>query len=204
MGRKRRHDDGDDDDQASAGKSDDGYTSSASDASDASRASHGSSGSGSSEDIVNVDFEYFDPAPIDFHAMKRMLVGSFGDDAEEFELSELVDLILEQSAVGSTVKMEDDADPYAFMSVIGLREHASKKVMQQLVAYLRRKDRSGKISAVLDGNTGLLLNERVINMPPQIVPPMLKMLTGEMKEAAEAGKPFDFEHLLLICPMFRE
>ncbi|KAJ2708829.1 Mss4p nuclear export [Coemansia spiralis] len=199
MGRKRGHDDEDGSKRGSASEGEDGYSSDTSSGSDAC-----STSSGSSEDIVNVDFEYFSPAEIDFHAMKRMLVASFGDDAEEFDLSGLVDIVLEQNAIGSTVKMDGDTDPYAFMTAIGLRQHGEKAAVQQIVAYLRRKDKGGRLGAVLDGHTALLLNERVINMPPQIVAPMLRMLGGELQNAAAAGEPFDFEHLLLICPMYRE
>ncbi|KAJ2795256.1 Mss4p nuclear export [Coemansia helicoidea] len=202
MGRKRRNDDGSEQGSGSGGE--DGYSSSASSGGGGSGSDADSTSSGASEDIVNIDFEYFSPAEIDFHAMKRMLVGSFGDDAEEFDLGELVDLVLAQSAIGSTVKMEDDADPYAFMTAVGLRAHAGKKVVQQITGYLRRKDKGGRLGAVLDGHSALLLNERVVNMPPQIVPPMLRMLGAELQQAAAAGEPFDFEHLVLVCPMFRE
>ncbi|KAJ1946880.1 Mss4p nuclear export, partial [Linderina macrospora] len=84
------------------------------------------------KDLVNVDFEFFDPKPIDFHAMKRLLISSFGDDNEEFNISELVDLILEQNTIGSTVKVDGDDDPYAFMTVLNMNVHKDKQVIKQI------------------------------------------------------------------------
>ncbi|KAJ2080834.1 Mss4p nuclear export [Coemansia sp. RSA 988] len=158
--------------------------------------------------IVNIDFEFFDPAPEDFHAMKHMLVSAFGDDAEEFNLSGLVEVILEQNAIGSTVKVEEGGDPYGFMSVVDIRAHKEKTVVKQMRQYLEKKadgqQIGGRLKEILDGHTGLLINERVINMPPQVVAPMLRMLAEETQRATMAGEPFDFEYYLVLAPMYRE
>ncbi|PIA15550.1 hypothetical protein COEREDRAFT_81884 [Coemansia reversa NRRL 1564] len=158
--------------------------------------------------MVNIDFEFFDPATEDFHAMKQMLSSAFGDDAEEFNVSELVELILEQNAIGSTVKLEEGGDPYGFMSVVDMRAHNEKTVIKQIRRYLEKKadlkQMGGRLREILDGHTGLLINERVINMPPQVVAPMLRMLAEETRRATDAGEPFDFEYFMLLSPMYRE
>ncbi|KAJ2805704.1 Mss4p nuclear export [Coemansia guatemalensis] len=168
----------------------------------------GTSDSNSELGMVNIDFEFFDPSPEDFHAMKHMLVSAFGDDAEEFNVSELVELILEQNAIGSTVKVEEGGDPYGFMTVVDMRAHSGKTVVKQIRKYLEKKadgqKMGGRLREMLDGHTGLLINERVINMPPQVVAPMLRMLAEETQRATEAGEPFDFEYYLLLAPMYRE
>jgi protein BCP1 len=75
-------------------------------------------------DIVNVDFEWFDPSEIDFHGLKALTRQLFDVDAELFNLSELVDLILSQPLLGSTVKVDGkETDPYAFLTVLNLQEH---------------------------------------------------------------------------------
>ncbi|KAJ2157139.1 Mss4p nuclear export [Coemansia sp. RSA 552] len=179
-------------------------------ASDASESDTGSSDS-EPEETVMVDFEFFDPRPTDFHAVKRMLQSSFGDDNEEFGLSELTDLILEQNLIGSMVKVDggEDADPYAFMTVLGMDEHKERTVMKQLREYLLKKAEkaqvSGQLQKILDSSqVGFLLNERVVNVPPDIVVPMLRMLQEETQRATAAGEPFDFDYYLVICPMYRE
>ncbi|KAJ2828843.1 Mss4p nuclear export [Coemansia furcata] len=162
------------------------------------------------KEIVDVDFEFFDPKPIDFHAMKRMLMSAFGDDAEDFSLSALVDLILSQNTIGSTVKFEGDDDPYAFLTVLNMHAHADKEPIRQIKDYLLKKAEkrgsSAKLSEIFDGpgHVGLLLSERVVNMPPQVVAPMLKMLVEELEWAVADGEPYDFEHYVLLAPMYRE
>lgn len=76
-------------------------------------------------DMVNVDFEWFDPQPaVDFHGLKNLLRQLFDNDAQMFDLSALADLILSQPLLGSTVKVDgNESDPYAFLSVLNLQEH---------------------------------------------------------------------------------
>ncbi|KAI5296798.1 Mss4p nuclear export, partial [Ascosphaera atra] len=76
-------------------------------------------------DIVNVDFEWFDPQPDhDFHGLKILLRQLFDNDAQTFDLSALADLILSQPLLGSTVKTDGNTgDPYAFLTVLNLNEH---------------------------------------------------------------------------------
>jgi protein BCP1 len=79
------------------------------------------------EDLMNldVDFEFFDPQPsVDFHGLKNLCRQLFGNDAQLFDLSALVDLILSQPTLGSTIKVDgNESDPYAFLSVINLKQH---------------------------------------------------------------------------------
>jgi protein BCP1 len=74
--------------------------------------------------MVNVDFEWFDPQPIDFHGLKNLLRQLFDNDAQIFDMSALADLILSQPTLGSTVKVDGhESDPYAFLTILNLQEH---------------------------------------------------------------------------------
>jgi protein BCP1 len=61
---------------------------------------------------------------------------------------------------------------------------------------------SPKALAASTGHAGLIISERLINMPPQIMPPMYKMLGDELQNAIEqvwftqftSGTP-QFDHL---------
>ncbi|KAL1741334.1 BCP1 family [Schizophyllum fasciatum] len=44
---------------------------------------------------------------------------------------------------------------------------------------------------------GIVLCERLVNMPVQVIPHMYRMLVGELREAVDAGEPFAFTHLLI-------
>lgn len=59
------------------------------------------------DEVVNVDFDYFDLNPeVDFHATKTFLRQLFGDDATNFDISSLADMILTKNSVGTTIKTE--------------------------------------------------------------------------------------------------
>src|ERR1700743_3845204 len=76
-------------------------------------------------EMLDVEFEWFDPNPeVDFHGLKNLCRQLFDVDAQLFDLSALVDLILGQPTLGSTIKVDgNESDPYAFLSVINLRQH---------------------------------------------------------------------------------
>ncbi|KAL4887341.1 protein bcp1 [Aspergillus karnatakaensis] len=172
-------------------------------------------GDSSDEDIdmVNVDFEWFDPAEIDFHGLKHLLRQLFDIDAQDFDLSAVADLILAQPLLGSTVKVDGkESDPYAFLTVLNLAEHADKPAIKDLTAYLKRKasaDPSLATLAQLLSQTpippiGLILTERLINMPSEVVPPMYTMLQEEIAWAIEEKEPYNFSHYLIVSKTYEE
>lgn len=78
---------------------------------------------GDDEQLVNVDFDYFDPKEIDFHAFKNLLRQLFDVDNINFDLSFLADKIIEQANVGSTVKTDGpDSDPFAMLTILNIDE----------------------------------------------------------------------------------
>lgn len=101
-------------------------------------------------ELVNVEFEWFDPKPeVDFHGLKTLLRQLLDNDAQLFDMSALADLILSQPLLGSTVKVDGmETDPYAFLSVLNLSEHKVKagrletKYPPNTDHYLRRTNKS--------------------------------------------------------------
>jgi protein BCP1 len=51
---------------------------------------------------------------------------------------------------------------------------------------------------------GLILSERVINMPPEVVPPMYTMLLEEIVWAIEDNEPYGFSHYLILSRTYEE
>jgi hypothetical protein len=92
------------------------------------------------QEIVDVDFDFFDLDPIDFHAVKRLLGQLFSADAELLNLTDIADLIINQASVGSTVKVDGkESDPYALLTVINTNVH---KVSYLVVIVFWKIDRS--------------------------------------------------------------
>ena len=59
-------------------------------------------------ETVQADFAFFDPKPSDFHGV-RLLLKSYLD-SKPWDLTGFVDLVLEQTTVGTVVKMAEDED----------------------------------------------------------------------------------------------
>lgn len=51
---------------------------------------------------------------------------------------------------------------------------------------------------------GLILTERLINIPSEVVPPMYKMLLEEITWALEEKEPYDFTHYLVLSKTYNE
>lgn len=179
--------------------------------------------------MVDVEFEWFDPQPEhDFQGLKTLLRQLFDADAQLFDLSALTDLILAQPLLGSTVKVEgNETDPYAFLTVLNLHEHTvsvvkhcynladaiqDKLVIKSLIDYIiRLTSGNPNLSVLMDllkpkskACIGLLLSERLINIPSEVVPPMYKMLLEEISWALEEKEPYSFTHYLVLSKTYKE
>lgn len=187
---------------------------------DESEAEAGAQDPGAGE-MVDVDFDYFDLDPdVDFHATKTFLRQLFGDDASKFDVSGLADLILTQNSVGTTIKTDGkESDPFALLSVINATANTDKPAVSGLVDYILKvtqpnaefnmilhkllrpgkstKDQSKRFKV------GLVISERMINMPVEVVPPMYKMLLEEMANAEDAHEKYEFDYFLVVSKIFK-
>lgn len=167
-------------------------------------------GSDSDSDVslVNVDFEMFDPQPThDFHGIRQLLRQLFDSDNTLFDLTATTELILSQPLLGTTVKTDgNESDAFAFLTVLNLSQHKEHPGVAPIAAYLS-KHANPTIRAVLNdakNTVGLILTERLINMPPAIVPPMYKMLGEEMEWAVQEGEPYEFTHFVVVSKTYAE
>ncbi|KAJ7596518.1 p21-C-terminal region-binding protein-domain-containing protein [Mycena floridula] len=164
-----------------------------------------------SPSFIDVDFDFFDlNADVDYHALKRLFQQLFQRDAELFELEQLTDLILSepQIHVGTTVKTDGkETDPYAVLTVLNMHVHQNHPSIKALAAYFLRQaaSRDPSFHSILqnlfaqsDSHVGLVLCERLINMPVQVIPPMYNMLTEEIKAAVDQNQPYKFSHLIFV------
>lgn len=168
--------------------------------------------------MVNVEFEWFDPQEIDFQGLKVLLRQLLDADSDLFDLSALANLILSQPLLGSTVKVPEDGvetnqtDPFAFLTVLNLHTHQELPEIRTLISYLRSKAESIPSLATLpkllspesDAQVGLILSERFVNMPAEIVPPMYNMLLEEIQWANEEKEPYTFSHYLILSKTYKE
>ncbi|CAK7224102.1 Mss4p nuclear export [Sporothrix bragantina] len=179
------------------------------------------SDSGEDFDVVNVEFEWFNfDSEVDFHGTKTLLRQLLDVDAALFDVSGLADSILAQSTIGSTVKVDGKAnDAYALLTVLSLREQRENAAVAQLTKYLAEKsagtpaltsleallnEQASGPSAAGKPHIGLILSERLINMPAEIAPPLYTMLIDEVEAAVEDGEPYQFTHYLILSKTYQE
>ena len=161
---------------------------------------------------LQVEFAFFDPRPEDYHSMRALLAGGAtlppGIDPGGF-----ADLLSEQAAVGTLVKGDSiDTDVYGFVSAIGLQQHAKVKCVQQLTAsVLKRLPDAAAIGALrgwladAKAPVGLIVSERFVNMPPQLLPNLVDALVQDIDWAVQNADDkaerdgFKFRRLLLLA-----
>ncbi|KZT42870.1 hypothetical protein SISSUDRAFT_956255, partial [Sistotremastrum suecicum HHB10207 ss-3] len=164
--------------------------------------------------LIDIDFQFFDPAEVDHVALKRLIVQLFQSDAELIKPHALTELVLSQPLVGTTVKTEGkESDPLAFLTVLNMHVHRENASIRALAQYFLDKSKSNgdlhkELSTLFDRgveppNVGLVLTERLINMPVEIVPPMYRMLADEIQWALEEDEPYQFSHLIFVSRTYR-
>ncbi|CAD6448531.1 2471f0fd-7df2-4cc5-b40e-c8b6f5c8c521 [Sclerotinia trifoliorum] len=174
------------------------------------------------EDILNVDFEWFNFREIDFHGVKSLIRQLFDVDSQLLDLSGLADEVVKQGTIGSTVKVDGEGtDAYAFMTVLNLHrgnvsegDKGEKEVgdaVRGLRGYLASQAKEGGLlqrvvggGGQLGGDVGVVLAERLINVPAEVAPPMYGMLVDELEAAVEDGEPYDFAYYLVVSRGYRE
>ncbi|KAI9497579.1 protein bcp1 [Zychaea mexicana] len=165
-----------------------------------------SSGDEGPQDIVDVDFDFYNPEQVDYQALKRLLGQLFSSDAELIQLGDIVDILLEENHVGTTVKVDgQESDPYAILSVISTQQNKNNAGVQSLISYLLGKIKDQGVKSILaDKAVGWVVSERFVNMPMEIMPPMYNMMQEETKQAVENGEPYQFEWYMFISKTYKE
>lgn len=62
----------------------------------------------------------------------------------------------------------------------------------------------GLVQSTDNARVGLVLTERLVNIPSEVIPPMYKMLLEEIEWAIEEKEPYDFTHYLILSKTYRE
>lgn len=140
------------------------------------------------EEIVNIDFDFFDvDKDVDFHAVKNLMRQLIGEESKKLNLSALADLVL--GAPTTTIKTDGkESDPYAFLAPINMKEAKSS----DYIKFIHKSDSelSNTLNRISNKRVALLLSERLINMPIQIVPAMYKIVLEETEKSE--GEHYDY------------
>merc|ERR1712037_878844 len=88
------------------------------------------------------------------------------------------------------------------MGIIRLKgSEVSDMIVRHMSKSVSTTDRRGQLAnllTALESDVGLIISERIINMPPQIAVPLYQTLANEVKKARTKNLPFNFTHYAII------
>lgn len=140
-------------------------------------------------------------------------------DDKQWDLSGFVDLILAQTTVGTVVEIEDDEDDalLALLTALNLGRYKDHRSMIELKCYLLKVCQETVLAHDLKGlledqaeHVGLIVSQRVMNLPPQLLPHLYVGLFDEISWAMEdeptedLRKSFRFKHYLLMTRIYKK
>jgi len=157
----------------------------------------------------------------DFHGIRTLLCKQLLPQTE-VDVGNLADLIIEQNYVGSVIvedctdtmpdedEEDDDLEEITLLgvtTVVSLEERDKFPCVRQLRELLHSlaEKHGGDLSAIQPllrqhpCKLGLLVNERFVNIPQTIAPPIFNSLRKELHSAVNKKMPFSFSHLVLIA-----
>ena len=165
------------------------------------------------DEIENVEFNFSYILENDYHSLKSLLQPNFM--FENINVGQLADLLIAQHEdVGTTIRADDQI--FGLFSYVPLSSNLAKKnhssFIDEFYNFLKLKcknaDEANKnkiLDIIGDKNTnlGLIISERIVNLPEETIPPALGLATKEINECREVeekdyDKRFDFDYLILI------
>jgi protein BCP1 len=174
---------------------------------------------------IQVDFEGRNPIDSDFHGIKQLLGQLF--PKAHINLTEMTDVIIKQNFVGSVIKQcdldyDDSSDEdidmedaggtvFGVATAINITNKTEECVKQFRSFILEKAEKNAKeadLKTIKDilGNggkpTGLIINERFINIPAQIAVPTLDSLQNEIRRANEKKMPFNFGYYVMLVKYY--
>jgi len=159
---------------------------------------------------IPVDFVFSDPKELDFKTIKTFMMQYL--EGKAWNATELADLVIAQKFVGSIIKVEGDDEGFGFISVINLNQHKDRGSIKEIVSFIKTKiskhgtkEQVQRWYKLLDEpGVGLILNERMLNIPPQLAPHLHKCLYEEIQWAIEDEAPFKFTNYIMLTSYYQE
>ena len=168
---------------------------------------------------LSIDFGFFDPKSSDFHGMRALLLSGTAlmPAGSTWDISGLADVLSEQVEVGSVAKTigegseePADDDVLGFMSAVNLQVHRTKLFAQEMRASILKRCPDASAREELsrrfdDPRVGLIVSERMINLPAALVPSLIDSMLQDIAWAAENAEDkatrdaLNFSELLLIA-----
>lgn len=143
-----------------------------------------------------IDFEFCEPDESDYHGVGELLKRGAWDFVTALNYAELVDSIVNQGNIGTLVKADKDGDDEAVcaaLTVLNLQQFKQLSWPKEIVKALLTRSKAHAPSDVHQkfeafigtwedrNDIGLLLNERFVNLPLDLIPPLHKGLPEDIE-----------------------
>ncbi len=124
--------------------------------------------------------------------------------------------LFDQDTVGSVVKTSEEDDPIAVFTVLNTLRHKDQEWMKQLQEFLSGACKDAEMKKQMQEafdqeGTGLLVNERLINSPPKLAPPLMQFLFDEVRKAGEdksldkaTRESFRFKRYIVVTRVYAD
>ncbi|KAL4086642.1 hypothetical protein PRIC1_013704 [Phytophthora ramorum] len=162
---------------------------------------------------VSVDFLFSDPREAHFHSVKQFLL-AYLPPSQPFDVSGLANAVVGQVTAGTMVCVEGEDDVYGFITAMNLKSFANETSVQQILQYVAKKCPSAdqsKLQQILSiKNVGLVLNERMVNLPYQLVPALHSALHEDIEwaieneDTEELRNSFKMDYFLILATCTEE
>ena len=149
----------------------------------------------SEKDLFNCVFIFSCIMPEYFLMIKNLLMPNFF--TENISLNGLTDLVIcMREDIGTTLKVENDEENKIFgvFTLIPFPFYKDNPVVIQLINMLQNKIENLKVNnkfktdilnIIKNKKIGMLINERFINLPEELIAPALNFVVNEMNECIE-------------------
>ncbi|GMF21457.1 unnamed protein product [Phytophthora fragariaefolia] len=162
---------------------------------------------------VSVDFLFSDPREAHFHSVKQFLL-AYLPPSQPFDVSGLANAVVGQVTAGTMVCVEGEDDVYGFITALNLKSFAAETSVQQVLQYVTKKCPNAdlpKLQQILNTkNVGLVLNERMVNLPYQLVPALHSALHEDIEwaieneDTEELRNSFKMDYFLILATCTEE
>ena len=163
---------------------------------------------GKKEEIVNIEFVFSCVKEDYFLMIKNLIRNNF--QFEDVSINGLADLIIKmREDIGTTIKVDNDEEDkiLGVFTLIPFKFYKNNPVVNQILEMLNNKfDEKKKnkklIKKIINNSSlGLLINERLINLPQELVSPAMKLIYKELEECINEegynGK-FDIDYYIVF------
>lgn len=148
------------------------------------------------KDLFNCVFVFSCILPEYFLMIKNLLLPNF--ISEDISLNGLTDLVIcMREDIGTTIKVENDDENKIFgvFTLIPFPFYRDNPVVIQIINMLQNKISNSNINnkinilnVIKNKKIGMLINERFVNLPEELIAPALNFVISEMNECIEISK----------------